>query len=90
MPAPPTAPALLPSKGGVQTVIVDAGHGGDDAGVRGAGGTLEKQVTLDVARRLKTVLESRMGVRVVLTRDDDRVVSADERTPIVEFHCVPP
>ena len=48
--------------------------------MRGAGGTLEKQVTLDVARRLKTVLESRMGVRVVLTRDDDRVVSPDERT----------
>jgi N-acetylmuramoyl-L-alanine amidase len=70
----------VPSKGGVQTVIVDAGHGGDDAGVKGAGGTLEKQVTLDVARRLKTVLESRMGVRVVLTRDDDRLVSPDERT----------
>ena len=79
-PAAPAAPVLVPSKGGVQTVILDAGHGGDDSGVRGAGGTLEKQVTLDVARRLKTVLESRMGVRVVLTRDDDRVVSPDERT----------
>jgi N-acetylmuramoyl-L-alanine amidase len=64
----------------VQTVVIDPGHGGDDAGVRGAGGTLEKQVTLDVARRLKTVLEARMGVRVVLTRDDDRLVAPDERT----------
>jgi N-acetylmuramoyl-L-alanine amidase len=77
-PAPPV-PALV-SKGGLQTVVIDAGHGGDDAGVRGTGGTLEKQVTLDVARRLKTVLESRLGVHVVLTRDDDRVVSPDERT----------
>ena len=79
-PAAPAAPTRVPPKGGVQTVIIDAGHGGDDAGVKGAGGTLEKQVTLDVARRLKTVLESRMGVRVVLTRDDDRVVPPDERT----------
>lgn len=78
-PPAPAAPALV-SKGGLQTVVIDAGHGGDDAGVRGAGGTLEKQVTLDVARRLKTVLESRLGVHVVLTRDDDRLVSPDERT----------
>lgn len=78
-PASPAAPALVPSRAGVQTVVLDPGHGGDDAGARGAGGTLEKQVTLDVARRLKTVLESRMGVHVVLTRDDDRAVSPDER-----------
>jgi len=81
--APPPAaapPVLTPSKGGVQTVVLDPGHGGDDSGVRGAGGTLEKQVTLEVARRLKTVLEARMGVRVVLTRDDDRLVAPDERT----------
>jgi N-acetylmuramoyl-L-alanine amidase len=77
-PAPP-APALI-SKGGLQTVVIDPGHGGDDAGVRGSGGTLEKQVTLDIARRLKTVLESRLGVRAVLTRDDDRGVLPDERT----------
>jgi N-acetylmuramoyl-L-alanine amidase len=77
-PAPP--PVLTPHKTGVQTVIIDAGHGGDDGGVRGAGGALEKQVTLDVARRLKTVLEARMGVRVVLTREDDRAVGPDERT----------
>ena len=79
-PASPAAPPLVPSKAGVQTVVIDPGHGGDDAGVHGAGGTLEKQVTLDVARRLKAVLESRMGVHVVLTRDDDRAVSPDERT----------
>jgi len=79
-PASPAPPPLLPSKAGVQTVVIDPGHGGDDTGVHGAGGTLEKQVTLDVARRLKAVLESRMGVHVVLTRDDDRAVSPDERT----------
>lgn len=77
---PAPAPPSLVSKAGLQTVVIDAGHGGEDSGARGVGGTLEKQVTLDVARRLKTVLESRLGVRVVLTRDDDRLVSADERT----------
>ena len=78
-PPAPAAPALV-SKGGLQTVVIDPGHGGDDAGARGTGGTLEKQITLDIARRLKTVLEARLGVRTVLTRDDDRLVSPDERT----------
>jgi N-acetylmuramoyl-L-alanine amidase len=78
--APPVGPPFVPSKGGVQTVVIDPGHGGDDTGARGAGGALEKQVTLEVARRLKAVLEARMGVHVVLTRDDDRAVSPDERT----------
>lgn len=43
---------------------------------------VEKQLTLDIARRIKTQAESRLGVRVVLTRDDDRTVSADERAAI--------
>ena len=48
--------------------------------MKGPGGTLEKQITLDLAKRLKIVLEARMGVHVVLTRDDDRAVTLDERT----------
>jgi N-acetylmuramoyl-L-alanine amidase len=63
-------------------MVVDAGHGGEDTGVRGAKGTLEKQVTLDAARRLKSLVESRLGVRVVMTREDDRAVSLDERDAI--------
>src|SRR5207245_9156949 len=72
-PAPPAAqpPPLLdlPPPGGLRTIVVDAGHGGDDSGVKGAHGTLEKNVTLSVARRLKATLEARLGVRVLLTRD---------------------
>ena len=63
-------------------MVLDAGHGGEDNGVRGPKGTLEKQVTLDAARRLKRLVESRLGVRVVMTRDDDRAVSLDERDAI--------
>ena len=79
-PAAEAPPALRTAK--LQTMVVDAGHGGDDNGVRGAKGTLEKQITLDAARRLKTLVESRLGVRVVMTRDDDRAVSLDERDAI--------
>jgi N-acetylmuramoyl-L-alanine amidase len=83
-PAPPEAPApLLGTRTAkLQTMVVDAGHGGEDNGARGPKGTLEKQVTLEAARRLKTLVESRLGVRVVMTREDDRAISLDERDAI--------
>jgi N-acetylmuramoyl-L-alanine amidase len=62
-----------------QTIVIDAGHGGDDVGVRGAGGLEEKQLTLDVARRVRSLIESRLGLRVILTRDEDKLVTLDER-----------
>jgi len=82
---PPTEvpPPLLGTRTAkLQTMVVDAGHGGDENGVRGPKGTLEKQITLEAARRLKTLVESRLGVRVVMTREDDRAVSLDERDAI--------
>jgi len=84
VPAPPEAPApLLGTRTAkLQTMVVDAGHGGEDNGVRGPKGTLEKQVTLEAARRLKTLVESRLGVRVVMTRENDRAISLDERNAI--------
>ena len=78
--APP--PLLATRTATLQTMVVDAGHGGEDTGVRGPKGTLEKQVTLDAAHRLKRLVESRLGVRVVMTREDDRAVSLDERDAI--------
>ena len=78
-PSPPPPPLAVATPG-VRTVVIDPGHGGDDAGVKGPGGTLEKQMTLDLAKRLKSLLEARLGVHVVLTRDDDRAVTLDERT----------
>ena len=52
--------------------MIDPGHGGDDVGVRSAKGIEEKQLTLDIARRLRALVENRLGLRVILTRDDDR------------------
>jgi N-acetylmuramoyl-L-alanine amidase len=88
-PQTPTAPApelpplvdLAPA-GGMRTIVIDAGHGGGDDGARGANGTLEKNVTLSVARRLKGALESRLGVRVILTREGDQSVGLDERAAL--------
>jgi N-acetylmuramoyl-L-alanine amidase len=84
-PAPPTEPPPLldiaPS-GGIRTIVIDAGHGGDETGARGPQGTLEKNVTLGVARRLKAALEARLGVRVILTRDTDATVGLDERASL--------
>lgn len=80
-PAPPDASLLTP-RTGFQTVVIDPGHGGDDLGAKGAGGLQEKALTLDIARRLRGLLESRMGVRVVLTREDDRDVPLDARAAI--------
>jgi len=84
LPAVPATPAEpLPQLTGppaaLQTLVLDPGHGGDDVGTRGAAGVLEKNVTLDVARRAKALIEARLGIRVILTREDDRRLGADER-----------
>ena len=63
------------------TVVVDAGHGGDDEGARGPSGSLEKAIVLDVARRLAARLREQ-GLRVVMTRSDDRFVPLERRTHI--------
>jgi N-acetylmuramoyl-L-alanine amidase len=59
-------------------VILDPGHGGDDAGARSSGGIAEKLLTLDIARRMRALLEPR-GVRVLLTRDSDATMTLDAR-----------
>ncbi len=85
-PASPIAPPVqlpLPTPGtATHVIVIDPGHGGPDEGVRGAKGTLEKDVTLAVARRLKVAIESRIGARVLLTREDDRIVSPDDRAAL--------
>ena len=67
----------------VRTVVIDPGHGGRDPGAIGVGGLREKDVTLRLARKLGSALESR-GFRVVFTRHDDRTLSLEERTAIAE------
>lgn len=53
------------------TIAVDAGHGGEDPGARGRRGTHEKQVTLAIARKLKTLIDAESNMRAMLIRDGD-------------------
>lgn len=70
------------NKPGTQRLIVvaiDAGHGGEDPGAHGQGGTYEKNVTLSIARRLKALVDDQPNMRGVLTRDGDYFVPLGER-----------
>ncbi|MDE3155712.1 MAG: N-acetylmuramoyl-L-alanine amidase [Acidobacteriota bacterium] len=85
-PATPAAPSGplpglpgAPAQPSLQTIVIDPGHGGSDPGVKGPHGTLEKDITMAVARQLKAAIESRLGVRVLLTRNGDQTLTADER-----------
>jgi N-acetylmuramoyl-L-alanine amidase len=70
----------------LRIVAIDPGHGGDETGASGPGGTLEKQITLDVAQRLRAAIESRLGLRVVLTRTGDETIPLDQRAAIANFN----
>ena len=61
------------------TIALDPGHGGEDPGAVGRGGSLEKNVVLSIARRLKARLEQQANVRVMLTRDGDYFVPLNVR-----------
>ncbi len=86
--AAPGTPVVAPSvsrpieRPGIHTIVIDPGHGGKDVGAMGPAGTLEKDATLDLCRRLAVVLAAKTGARVVLTREDDSLVSLDQRTAL--------
>jgi N-acetylmuramoyl-L-alanine amidase len=63
------------AKGRDLVVAVDAGHGGQDPGAIGRGGTREKEVTLAIARRLAKAIDAEDGMRAVLIRDGDYFIS---------------
>ena len=64
-------------------VVLDAGHGGHDSGARSRKGLLEKEITLDVIRRLAPKLRA-AGLRTVLTRNSDVFIPLDRRVEISE------
>ena len=63
----------------VQTIVIDPGHGGSDPGATGHQGLQEKDVALDIARRLRDKLVAAGTYRVLLTREEDRKVYLKER-----------
>ena len=86
--SPDLPPSLGPPASAIQTIAIDPGHGGADQGVKGVSGTKEKDLTLAIARRLKAAIEARLGIRVLLTRDDDRELQPDDRTAVANNNKV--
>jgi N-acetylmuramoyl-L-alanine amidase len=64
----------------LKTIVLDAGHGGHDSGATGPTGLMEKDLVLDVTRRVAKLVEARLGLKVLLTRDSDNFVPLRDRT----------
>jgi N-acetylmuramoyl-L-alanine amidase len=80
----------------IDRVCIDAGHGGRDLGKEGAGGILEKDVNLALARMVRDRIREELGLEVVMTREDDALIGLRERTEIanssgadlfISIHC---
>ncbi|MCR8642213.1 N-acetylmuramoyl-L-alanine amidase [Paenibacillus sp. N1-5-1-14] len=79
-----------------KTIVIDAGHGGKDAGAIGQSGINEKDLTLQTALNIKQELETRTGAKVILTRKEDDFLSLAERADLsneqkadlfISLHC---
>jgi len=68
-PQPPKAPGAPVAR--LATIVIDAGHGGEDPGAIGRRGSREKDITLMIARRLKALIDAEPNMRALLTRDGD-------------------
>jgi len=82
---PPGKPPLLAAERKV-VVAIDAGHGGEDPGARGATGLREKDVTLQVARELADQINRQPGMQAVLTRNGDYFIPLKRRYQIAREH----
>jgi N-acetylmuramoyl-L-alanine amidase len=65
----------------LDVVVIDPGHGGTNRGSLGATGFLEKELNLELARRLRSALEAQ-GITVIMTRNDDVTVPIETRTEV--------
>lgn len=69
-----------PKDHSIRRIVLDAGHGGKDAGAVGKCGTKEKDINLNVALKLKDLLEKELSATVLMTRSDDRFIALSQRT----------
>jgi len=68
----------------IKTIMIDAGHGGSDSGTVGKMGTKEKDITLDIARRLRQHLEAKGNYRILMTREDDSAIPLNRRVELAK------
>jgi len=64
----------------LKTMVLDAGHGGHDPGATGPTGLMEKELVLDVTRRVAKLVADQLGIKVLLSRDGDHFVPLRDRT----------
>ncbi|MFA6472189.1 MAG: N-acetylmuramoyl-L-alanine amidase, partial [Candidatus Latescibacterota bacterium] len=69
---------------GIDTVIIDPGHGGKDSGAVGPGGTQEKNVVLAVAKELKEIVDERKELNAVMTRSNDTFIPLNQRATLAK------
>lgn len=67
-------------------IVIDPGHGGHDTGTIGPSGLREKDLVLDIARKLRKLIEEEIGGEVVLTREEDTFIPLENRTEIANQH----
>jgi len=67
-------------------IVIDAGHGGEDPGSIGRGGSYEKNVTLGIAKRLESLINQETGMTAVMTRTGDYYISPNNRPQIARKH----
>ena len=66
----------------IDTICVDPGHGGEDLGAMGKSKLAEKDITLAVSQKLRKLVQSKLGLRVIMTREKDAEVSLNTRASI--------
>jgi N-acetylmuramoyl-L-alanine amidase len=79
-PSEPTAREIREQLGPLKMIVLDAGHGGHDSGAIGPTGLMEKDLVLDVTRRVAKLVDEKLGIKVRLTRDADHFVTLRDRT----------
>ena len=67
-------------------ILIDPGHGGSDTGTIGPSGYREKDLVLDIAKRLGKLIEEQLGSEVVFTRQDDSFIPLETRTAVANQH----
>ena len=72
----------------VKRILIDPGHGGEDRGAVGKLGTKEKDITLDIARKLRERLEKHQGYQILLTREEDITLALEDRIEFANYYGV--
>ena len=77
----PAKPVLGPDDK-IDVIVIDPGHGGDDYGAIGQKGTKEKDVVLDISKKLASLIRKDKKFKVVMTRDRDKTLTLEDRAKI--------